>query len=241
MIQLNLLPDVKMEYMKAQRLRRLVLSVAFLVTAASVAILLLLLSYNLVQKKYLHDLNSDITKESSQLEGKQQIGKILTVQNQLESLTSLHDAKPTASRVFDYLNQVTPSQVDISSFTIDFTQQTITITGTTDSLSSVNQYVDTLKFTNYTSATNTTATPAFNNVVLSSFGIDTSDQSGQSGQNTDYTILMSYDKNIFDITQKIKLTVPSKVTTRSELEQPTDLFKTTTPTPSSPSTSQGGH
>ena len=55
MIQLNLLPDVKLEYIKAQHLRRLVLSVSVLVTLAAVVILMLLLVFDLAQKKNLSD------------------------------------------------------------------------------------------------------------------------------------------------------------------------------------------
>ena len=154
MIQLNLLPDVKLEYIKAQRSRRLVFSVSVLVTIASVALLLLLLSVEGLQKKHLSDLNNDISSETSKLQNEPQINKILTVQNQLESLTALHAGKPAATRLFDYLNQVTPANVNITDFSIDFTKQTTTVTGTSDSLSSVNKYVDTLKFTTYTTDSN---------------------------------------------------------------------------------------
>ena len=43
MIQLNLLPDVKMQYIKAQRTRNMVLSTAVIISLASVALLVLLL------------------------------------------------------------------------------------------------------------------------------------------------------------------------------------------------------
>ncbi|HTB48997.1 MAG TPA: PilN domain-containing protein [Verrucomicrobiae bacterium] len=224
MIQLNLLPDVKLEYIKAQRGRRLALSIALIVSGVSIVLLVLLLSIDGLQKKHLNDLNRDIASESSQLQSEPQIGKILTVQNQLESLTALHAAKPAASRLFDsYLNELTPAQVSISSFNIDFTKQTMTITGTADALSSVNQYVDTLKYTTYTSGDSSTAKPAFSNVVLSNFGLNTGTK--DTTQAATYTITLAYDPNIFDITQSVNLSVPHLVTTRSELDQPTDLFK----------------
>jgi hypothetical protein len=238
MIQLNLLPDVKLDYIKAERTRRLVLSVSFIVTAVAVVLLVLVLSVDLAQKKHLSDLNRDITSESSTLENKPQIAKILTVQNQLESLTALHAAKPAASRLLDtYLDEVTPTSVAINSFNIDFTQQTATITGTADSLTTINQYVDTLKFTTYTSNTVTTATNAFSNVVLSSFGLNS--DSTDPSQAASYTITLSYDKNIFDTTQTVTLSVPHLVTTRSEIDQPGDLFKAA-PATSSSTTSGGG-
>lgn len=235
MIQLNLLPDVKMEYIKAERQRRLVTSVAILVTIAAVVLLLLLLSVDGLQRKHLSDLNKDIKSESSKLQSEPQIKKILTVQNQLNSLTDLHAQEPAASKLFDYLNEVTPTSVNITDFTIDFTQQTATITGTSDNLAHVNQYVDTLKSATYAPEGSKSSAPAFSNVVLSSFSLSTGSRTAAS-QAASYSITLSYDKNIFDITQDIKqLSVPSVTTTYLSTNQANDLFK---PTP--PSTTNGG-
>lgn len=230
MIQFNLLPDVKLEYIKAQRTRRLVVSVSFLVAGASLALLILLIGVGQLQKKHLNDLSNDIKQESSELKNQPQISRILTVQNQLESLTDLHSKKPAASRLFDYLNQLTPATVSITNFNTDFTQQTATITGTADALSSVNKYVDTLKFTTFVTKDNPDGQKAFSDVVMSSFGLaaDSSD-----GKPANYTITLSYDPAIFDITQSVTLKVPELTTTRSALQQSdlTDLFQQSTSTP----------
>jgi Tfp pilus assembly protein PilN len=223
MIQLNLLPDVKLEYIKAERSRRLVLSVSFLVAAVSVVLLLLLLSVDGLQHKHLSDLSKDINSESSKLQNEPQIDKILTVQNQLNSLTDLRSQEPATSKLFDYLNETTPSNVNITDFSIDFTKQTATITGTSANLAYVNQYVDTLKYTTYTAGGNSSSKPAFSSIVLSSFSLNTSSQ--DATQAASYTITLSYDKTIFDVTQNVKLSVPSVTTTRLSVDQPTDLFK----------------
>lgn len=223
MIQLNLLPDVKMQYVKAQRTRGLVLSSAFLIAAASVALLVILLIVGGLQKKHINDLSKDIKSESSELQKKPDIEKTLTVQNQLLSLSDLHAQKPAVSRLFGYLNQVTPTKVGITSFTIDFTQQTITITGTADSLGNINKYVDTLKYTKFTSDDSGDSTAAFKDVVLSSFALSTT--GGASSQAATYTVTMAYDQKLFDVTNDTKLTVPSTVTTRSQPDQANDLFQ----------------
>jgi hypothetical protein len=237
MIQFNLLPDVKLEYIRAQRARRMVMLICLAVSAASVVLLVLLFSVDGLQKKHLSDLNRDIANESHTLQSKQNINTILTVQNQLESLTNLHNGKPAATRLFNYLNELTPASVSINNFTIDFTQYTMTITGNADALSSVNQYVDTLKLTKYTTANNNTAA-AFSNVVLSSFGLNGGSQLSQpSGQAATYTVTLSYDKTIFDTTQTVALSVPN-VTTRAQISNPSDLFVAPS---SSTTTSTGGH
>jgi Tfp pilus assembly protein PilN len=222
MIQLNLLPDVKLEYIKAQRTRGLMLTVSFLVTAVAVGLLVILLIFGFAQKSHLKDLNADIKTESSELKNKPEISKKLTVQNQLKSLTALHAQKPAASSVFTYLNQVTPTQVSINSYRIDFAEQTMSITGTADTLSSVNQYVDTLKYTRYSVDGTKDRIKAFSNVVLAEFSLN----AGQSGtQAASYTVSFSYDIGLFDNTKAIKLDVPSLTTTRAGIDQPPDLFQ----------------
>src|SRR5436853_549214 len=99
MIQLNLLPEVKLEYIKAQRSRHLVLTTSLIISAAAIALLLLLFGIDFAQKKHLNDLSKDIKNESLALQQKPDITKILTVQNQLESLTALHANKPAAPRL----------------------------------------------------------------------------------------------------------------------------------------------
>ncbi len=225
MIQFNLLPDVKLDYIKAEKQKRMVISLAFIVSAVAVAVLILLLTAGVLQKKHLSDLSRDIKSQTSALQNQPNINTILTVQNQLESLTNLHNAKPAAARLFTYLNSVTPSNVAISSLSIDFNLYTVTISGASDSISDVNKYVDTLKLTTYTTNTSSAALPAFSNVVLNSFGV--SSGAKDASQSTTYNITFNYDKNIFDITQTISLSVPS-ITTHAQLSTPSDLFKAQT-------------
>lgn len=224
MIELNLLPDVKQDYIKAERARSLVISISFIVTAASVGLLLLLLSVSGLQKKHINDLTADIKKSTKELKAKPQISKILTVQNQLNSISALHDKKPSVAAFFTYLNQVTPESVDINTLTVDFTENSANITGGADNLSSVNKYVDTLKFTTYTIDGKNTPKKAFNNVVMSSFSISGGSK-GKNAKPATYTITFNYDPEILDVTKKVTLSVPKLTSTRSTSGSPNELFK----------------
>lgn len=218
MIQFNLLPDVKLEYMRTKRSKRLVLMTSVGVAGAALLIFIgLFLFVNVLQRKHLSDLNKDIKSNISTLQSIPDLSKVLTVQNQLNSLTPLHQQKPAASRVFDYLGQITPAKISISDAKIDFTAGTITISGNADALSTVNQYVDTIKFTTFTNDDDDQPTRAFSNVVLTSFSKDENISS--------YQIDLSFDPLIFDNTQKVVLTVPKIVSTRSEVDKPGDLFQ----------------
>lgn len=229
MIQFNLLPDVKLEYIKAQRTRRLVLTIAILVTAASVTLLAVLFLVGQFENKHSNDLSKAIKVNSKKLQSEPQIDRVLTVQNQLESLTGLHEQKPAVDRLFGYLNDITPAVVSINSVTLDTVNHTIEITGTADKLSSVNQYVDTLKFTKYKLDGKDTGDYAFTGTVLSNFSVTAGAQNSTTGNNapssTDYTIDATYNEDLFDITKDASLSVPpNKITTRSQVDKPTDLF-----------------
>lgn len=219
MVQFNLLPDVKLEYVRARRTQRVVMAISVLAsTVALVIFIMLLLFVDVAQKKNLHDLDTDISSSSKTLKNTPNLNRILTVQNQLNSLPNLDAQKPSAGRLFNYVTQVTPAKAFITNLQADYTQSTLTITGTTDALSTVNTYVDTLKFTRYELKGDTSQTPAFSNVVLSSFSRD-------STQAT-YTITLTFDPAIFNITNDVTLTVPNIISTRSEISQP--LFKAET-------------
>lgn len=228
MIEVNLLPDVKQEYIKAERSRRLIISISVIVIIVSIGLLVLLLFVGALQKKHIKDLSKDIDSYSSELKSKKQISKILTVQNQLSTLTSLHDQKPAVSRVFDYINQITPTQVDISDLTFDFTKQEITISGNADSLSAVNKYIDTLKFTKYSTSGPNSQAKAFSNVVLTDYGVSSTTGAANpqaSTKPTTYKLTLNYDPNLFIITTKVNLIVPSQITTRSNTDSTNELFK----------------
>ncbi|CAN5385912.1 hypothetical protein BH09PAT4_BH09PAT4_08220 [soil metagenome] len=150
MIQFNLLPDVKLEYIKAQRTKHFVMTVSVLSSVASLVLLItLVLTVNVWQSKTIKDLSGDIKTTSSELKSTKDLNKILTVQSQLGSLDTLHGQKPAGQRLFGYLSQVTPLKATISDVTADFTANTLSITGKAPSLDVVNTFTDALKFTSY--------------------------------------------------------------------------------------------
>jgi Tfp pilus assembly protein PilN len=228
MIQFNLLPDVKLEYLRVRRTKRLVIGASLLATAIAVIVVIVLAgTVEVVQKHHLSSLKSDIHTYTNQLHSKGNLNKILTVQNQLESLPDLHDKKPVAKRLFSYLKILTPKSASISQLQIDFggaadsgddSGQTISITGAANSLSDVNVFTDTLKFTKYREkGSSDKSKHAFSKVVLASFS--------RTESGATYNITADFDPAIFDSSKDIKLTVPNIISTRSSTEQPKDLFK----------------
>lgn len=234
MIQFNLLPDVKVAYVKAQATKRLVMSIAAIVTVVSfaIALLLVLVVYGL-QKKNMNDLNKDIKTDSQKLQSTTDLDKILTIQNQLGALSGLHDGKAAATRVFTIAEQTTPVGIGIVDYTTDFTANTATISGDSPSLDLINTYADTLKFATYTDGDGASHN-AFSDVVLSQFGT--------SDKGVSFTITMSIDPTIFKNDQELKLVVPNKITTGSVTGQPQSIFSGSMPasTTSTTSTANAG-
>lgn len=219
MVQFNLLPDVKIAYIKAERQKRIVMSVSIIASIVSIVIFIFLFSFvNGLQKKSISDLTADISTRNDELMETKDLTKILTVQNQLNSLPALHDQKVVSSRMFTYIQEVTPSAITISQLDADYVEATVSVSGSAPSLAAVNTYADALKFTRFTTDSDTTARPAFTEVVLSTFSVSEKEQ-------PQYTLTFKYDAALFSQTENVKLAVPSMVTTRSAVERPGALFQ----------------
>jgi hypothetical protein len=218
MIQFNLLPDVKLQYVKAKRAQDIVILVSTVLIAVFLAIFVILYVYvSIIQKNHIKNLSNQITSSTQQITSNSNLNKILTIQNQLESLPSLYNGRPATTQLLPFVNQLTPSKATISTLAVNFVQDSGSIAGNADSLATVNTFVDTLKFTTFT-AGSIKGTNAFSGVVLTSFA-QTTTPVGFS-----YSIAFSYNPEIFNESAQATLSVPNQITTRSITQQPTDLF-----------------
>jgi Tfp pilus assembly protein PilN len=224
-VQFNLLPDVKMDYLKAQRSRNTIVSAAVLISVVSFVIFLItFFSVSVIQHGQQKKLDGDIKTASTKLSSLKGLDQVLTVQSQLGTLVQLHTSKHISSRIFTYLPQVSPSNVQIGRLSLDMSANTMQIDGTAPSQLAVNTFIDTLKFTTYTTPGSSAPKSAFPSVVLTSFSVG----SGTSN----YSLTVGFDpvlfaNNITDANGKKAaptLNVPKQTTTRSVLEDPTQLF-----------------
>ena len=136
MVQINLVPDVKLELIRAQRHRNIVISTAILVMIASVGVIVLLgatIGYQAVRTTVL---TGQIKEKDEEFRSKPDIAKTVTIQNQLQSIQATHEQKAMTSRIFDVLLEATAKDTDNSvtfnSFTIDSTEKTISLVVQTD-------------------------------------------------------------------------------------------------------------
>ena len=200
MIQFNLLPDVKLEYIKTERTKRTVIGFSVLASAIALALLVfLVLTVDVAQRAYISGLSNEIRKKSSDLRSTPNLSKMLTVQNQLKALDEKHKEKLATSRTFDFFNQITPTNVAISQMTLDTVAKTIVVTGSAPTNEAVNAFVDAMKYTTYkTSDGSASGDHAFSEVVLTL---------SRSDQNATFTINANVDTAVFDNTKDVTLTV----------------------------------
>lgn len=221
MIQFNLLPNVKVEYLKIKRQKRVISLVAAGVILACSVVLIGLFSIVLgVQPNRLSGLDKSIKSISNDIKSKKDINKILTIQNQLTAIDGLHEDKPVATRLSNLLVKITPKDVSIQNFTVDFKTLKIDVTGQAKSFEEMNKFIDTLKFTTLKKgdSSNGESTKAFSQVVLNSYSL--------SDKGAGFVVSFIYDNEIFkSSSENLTLEVPSITSTRSETERPTDLFK----------------
>ncbi len=229
MIQFNLLPDIKLEFIKAQRAKNTVVAVAIIASIISLVIFALaFINVNVLQKRHMTNITNEIKENTAELAKTKDIDKILTVQNQLSSLTPLHENKPSSARAAAFISQITPQNASVSSVEIDYSDQKITISGTTDNSVTVNKFVDTIKFTKYTVDSAQAQSEAFSSVVLKNF-------SARNDKVT-YTIEFKYNPEIFNNTKSVALIIPNIISTRSQTQKPgEDLFQ------AQPNATEGGN
>lgn len=234
MIQFNLLPDIKMQYIRAKRMKRIVITVSFALVGASLVVLGILASFVFfAQQGHIDNLTDDIASKESAINAIPQVDRMLTVQNQLNTINGLHADKPVSSRFFAYIERLTPVDISISNVELSFEDSTMVISGEADSLATVNKFVDTFKFSEYIVRdddeefeevdlieneidSESTFTNAFSAVVLDTFG--------REGDEASYSIELEFDPVIFDSAENVQLLIRERITTRSQIERPEALF-----------------
>jgi len=131
MIEVNLVPDVKQELIRAERVRSIVISMTILVGIVAVGLVVLLGLWVLgVQTARGVIIDNTIKKEDAKLSAVEDLESSLTIQNQLKLLPSLHEGKQVDSRIFDVLatiNPPAPNDISISKLNIDSKEETIEI------------------------------------------------------------------------------------------------------------------
>lgn len=221
MIELNLLPDVKQEFIRTQRQKRLIISLMILVSIISAAVVLLLVFFVYAAQPGIQLLiDNDIKDKASVLSKDKNLPRDLTIQNQLTTLTQLHEDKGVYDRLFDYLknlNPETPNNISISNATLDATAGAIVLEATAKDYQAIAVFQDTLKNAklNYREpdADKTTKVPLFSEILITDAALG---QNSTGVRIASFKATLTYDSNAFAWAVKSpSVVVPNESTTPS--------------------------
>jgi len=129
--EINLVPDIKGEMIRALKLRNWILFLAFVVAAGSVAIVLVFGSILAGQEIALNDKESRLEALSEKINSYTDLDDFLTIKDQLGNLASLSSNKNVLSRTFGILSAILPTGAD----TITISELNINLSGSAPVLS----------------------------------------------------------------------------------------------------------
>lgn len=148
MIEINLIPDVKQELLKAQSTRSLVVSISIVGGIIALGVVVALSIYVFGVQTVRSAISDDsIKRGGEQLAKVEDLSKMLTIQNQLKTISELNDRKNMDSRVFDVLAAVIPPEpnsVQLSQVTISAETATLTLEGQTRTFDSMEVFKKTV-------------------------------------------------------------------------------------------------
>ncbi|MEK7620750.1 MAG: hypothetical protein AAB395_00140 [Patescibacteria group bacterium] len=226
MIELNLLPDIKQEFVHARRQKRLVISSMILICIGSVGLVVLLAFYAYAAQNVRQTFaNGAIEDKTKELKKKNNLVRNLTIQNQLSGITQLHEAKPVYQRLFDYLkilNPEAPNSVSISKVTLSVSEEgdsVLLIEASAKDYQAVTVFKDTLENAQLvyidpeSDSKDEKESSLFTSVTISDTGIG-KDSSGK--EVASFKTALLYDLNAFAWTIKDPtVKVPNKKTNQS--------------------------
>ncbi len=135
MYEINLVPDIKEQVIKAQRVRNFIFFVCMVVTAGVVGVVLILFSIKLGQDINMSNQDGRLQKMHEKLAEYGDLGEILTLQAQLNKIDEIGQKKKVFSRVFSILGTLLPTNADkitISELTVNLGENTFSIKGQAD-------------------------------------------------------------------------------------------------------------
>ncbi|MBR3131561.1 hypothetical protein IKG31_03220 [Candidatus Saccharibacteria bacterium] len=136
MFEINLVPDVKAEMIKAQKKRNGVVFASVAISIVAAAIVVVLLGIKVGQDITINGQDTRLEAMSKTIKGYQGLGNLLTVQKQLSDLQSISENKRLLSRVFTVLHSIVQQEngdeIKISAIDVDMENATLMFDGQAD-------------------------------------------------------------------------------------------------------------
>lgn len=133
--EINLVPEVKLQMIRAQKMRNLVLFICIVVSIASVSAVLVLFGIKSGQDIAMASQDAKLKVLSGKLTGYEELTDLVTLQGQLSALGDVADNKTVLSRVFGALNVMLPAgddTVQLSNLRVDLDTKVLRMEGQAD-------------------------------------------------------------------------------------------------------------
>ncbi len=133
--EINLVPEVKMQMIKAQKVRNLVLFICILVSSIAFGAVLILFSVKSGQDIAMNNQDRKILQLSDKLGEYSELDDLLTIQEQLEGIAAIGQNKKVLSRVFGAMTVMLPAggdDVKLSELRVDVDNGVINVEGVAD-------------------------------------------------------------------------------------------------------------
>lgn len=143
MFEVNLVPDIKRQLLRARSLKRLITSICTLVVLVGIGVLAILGAVVTTQAVTSAQRDKDMDQEWAKFMANDNINASLTIQNQLTRLQQVFDGRKELSRIFPVMATILPDggeyKVSLASMNINFTNNVIYIEGQAQS-TTLNDY-----------------------------------------------------------------------------------------------------
>ena len=235
MIQINLIPDVKQQYLKARKMRNVAIAFSILAGLVAAALVVLAILFLLVQMGREKLADDAIKSEHQELSTANGLSNLVTIQNQLSLISGQNESRSVNSRLFsvmEAINPADPNSVRFTSVKLDPSTSLLTLEGVADAgypaVEALKKTIANVQFEYRESADSQTAqtVPIATEVEVgqTSFG-ETSD----GKRVLRFTLTLKYADALFtNKAQQARLITPTKKidVTDSRIQVPESLFST---------------
>lgn len=133
--EINLVPEVKAQMIKAQRMRNLVLFICIVVSSVALGAVVILFGVKSGQDIVMYNQDKNLARLSEKMNSYSELDDLLTIQAQLLHINEIIDQKTVLSRVFGALGVMLPSNEDVvklSELRVNLESNTISMEGQAD-------------------------------------------------------------------------------------------------------------
>lgn len=129
--EINLVPDIKEEMIRALKMRNLILFICIIVASASVAVSAIFASIAFGQQAVVDGNKETLKTLSNKINSYSELSEFLTIKDQLGNLSSISNNKKVLSRTFNLLSAIIPTGAD----TITISELNINLSSTNPTIS----------------------------------------------------------------------------------------------------------